>query len=177
MFPVPKGGVNIEVKGLKELQKKLGKVADEIIYEADLLFEVAANQYANLAIGDAPVDQGLLRQLISSKKIKVLRYQVVSGAEWSAWIEWGTRSRVQVPADLQAYAAQFKGGQSGGDPKQKIFDWCKRVGIPKEAWYPVFIKIMTVGINPHPFFFKHRQPVFNQLLKDLKPAIRRALKK
>lgn len=171
-------GVSIDVRGLKELKKKLGKIPQNVSDEVDGVMALAANDYVNRAVADAPADQGILRNEISSYKEKDLTYVVVSGAEWSAFIEFGTRSRVQVPSDLTTYAAQFKGGSvSGRDAKQKIYDWCKRVGIPEEAWWSVFINVMTLGIHPHPFFFKHRQEVFKQLMQDLKPALTRALNK
>lgn len=171
-------GFSIEVKGLKDLQKKIGRIPENVKQETDGLMALAANDYMNRAVGDAPVDQGILRNEISSYRDGEMNYVVVSGAEWSAFIEFGTKSRVQIPADLTTYAAQFKGGGiSSGDVKQRIFDWCKRVGIPQEAWYPVFINIMTIGIHPHPFFFKHREEVLKQLMNDLKPAIENALRK
>lgn len=171
-------GATIEIKGLDKIIKKFGAIPKNVKEETDGVFAIAANDYVNRAVSDAPVDQGILKNEISSYKEKDLTYVVVSGAEWSAFIEFGTRSRVQVPSDLTAYAAQFKGGGiSGKGAKQKIFDWCKRVGIPEEAWWSVFINVMTIGIHPHPFFFKHREEVFKQLLKDLNPALQRALSK
>lgn len=146
--------------------------------ETDSLMALAANDYVNRAVNDAPVDQGILRNEISSLREGEMNYVVVSGAEWSAFIEFGTKSRVQIPSDLTAYAAQFKGGGvKSGDVKQMIFDWCKRVGLPEGVWWSVFINIMTIGIHPHPFFFKHREEVTKQLMNDLKPAIANALKK
>lgn len=171
-------GAYIEVKGLKALQKKIGKIPENIKQETDIVMEAAANDYVNRAVSSAPVDQGILKNEITYHREGEMRYEVVSGAEWSAFIEWGTRSRVQVPSDLTAYAAQFKGGSvKGKDAKQKIYDWCRRVGIPEEAWWQVFINVMTIGIHPHPFFFIHRDEVYAQLMKDLKPAIQQALKK
>lgn len=170
-------GAIIEVKGLKELKKKFGRIPQNVTEEVDGVMSIAANDYVNKAVADAPVDQGILKNEISSFKEKELTYVVVSGAEWSAFIEFGTRSRVQIPSDLTAYAAQFKNAKiSSGDAKQRIFDWCKRVGLPEKAWYSVFINVMTIGIYPHPFFFKHRDEVYKQLLEDIKPALQRALK-
>lgn len=171
-------GAYVEIKGLKALKKKLIDIPDRVVEEVEPIMYEAANDFANRAIADAPRDQGILIQEISSYQEGKLKFAVVSGAEWSAFIEWGTRSRVQVPADLQAYAAQFKALRLGGkEVKRKIFEWCKRVGIPEEFWYPTFIAIMTKGIHPHPFFFKQREPVYKKLVADLKPALKKALNK
>jgi hypothetical protein len=171
-------GARLQVRGLKELKKKFGSIPQSVVDEVDPVLHAHANDYANKAINDAPRDQGLLIQEIDFFKEKDLVYRVVSGAEWSAFIEWGTRSRVQIPADLASYAAQFKNKSvSGQDAKQKIYDWARRIGLPEEAWWSVFINIMTIGIHPHPFFFKHRDIVYAAIMKDLKPALTRALKK
>jgi hypothetical protein len=147
-------GVRLEVKGLNRIVKKFDHLAQYVVEEADPVFALHANEYVNLSVSSAPRDQGLLIQEISSYKEEGdLSYTVVSGAEWSAFIEWGTRSRVQIPADLVAYAAQFKSKSvSSQDAKKAIYEWCRRKGIPEEAWWSVFINIMTIGIYPHPFF-------------------------
>jgi hypothetical protein len=93
-------GALIEVKGLKELKKKFGSIPKNVSEEVDGLMALAANDYVNRAVGDAPVDQGILKNEITYYKEKELTYVVVSGAEWSAFIEFGTQSRVQVPSDL-----------------------------------------------------------------------------
>jgi len=171
-------GAHIKVKGLKELKKRLKEIPEQIASEFDAVMGAAANDYANRAIDDAPRDQGLVIQEIQSNQKKVMYWEVTSGAEWSAYIEWGTRTRARVPAELAAYAAQFKGGgKKGGNPKQKIFDWCKRLGIPEEAWYPIFISIMTKGIHPHPFFFIQKAPIEKQLMIDLKDTIKQVMNK
>lgn len=168
-------GAYIRVSGLKELQKKIREIPKHLTDGVDAVMGAAANDYANRAIADAPRDQGFLIQQIQFNQKKVMYWEVTSGAEWSAYIEWGTRSRVQVPAELTSYASQFKGGQKGGNPKQKIYDWCKREGIPEEAWYPIFISIMTKGIHPHPFFFIQKAPIEKQLTIDLKDVVKQVL--
>ena len=169
-------GYTIKVEGLAELQKRLGKIPENLANEVDVVLDLAANDFVNGAVEAAPVDREELRQKISSKRNGLMNYEVVSAAPYSAYIEFGTRSRVQVPSDLQTYASQFKGGGQG-DAKQAIFEWCRRVGIAQEMWYPIFIKIMTVGINPHPFFFIQRGPVALSIQKRLQPAIKKALSK
>jgi hypothetical protein len=96
---------------------------------------------------------------------------VISAAEYSAYMEWGTKTLARVPAELSTYAAQFKGGGKGGDAKKMIYAWCARVGVPKELWYFVFLKIMRVGVRPQPYFFVHKPVIQNQLVNDLKQII------
>jgi HK97 gp10 family phage protein len=170
-------GFTIEARGLKELKKKFGKIPENVANEVDGVLAYGANEFVNRAVNDAPVDQSELRQKISAKREAVMWHEVVSGAEHSAWVEWGTRSRVQVPAELQSYAAQFKGGGGKKGAKQAIYEWCRRNGIPEEAWFSIYKKIMTVGITPQPFFFKQVPAVQAAVQKKLQPAIRKALDK
>lgn len=171
-------GVTIQISGLKELQKKLKTLPQDLIDDVDFAMGDAARKYESLAAQAAPVDQGRLKGEITSYREAVMQWVVVSPNEVSAWMEFGTRSRVQVPGDLQAYAAQFKGAGSGkGDPKKMIFDWCKRKGIEEAFWFPIFIKIMREGIHPHPFFFKHREPIKKQLNNDLKQVVGKRISK
>jgi HK97 gp10 family phage protein len=170
-------GARIEVKGLKELKKKFGSIPKDVADEVDAAMAVAANDFENRAASAAPVNLGQLKGAISSNRIKEMDWEVVSPLDYSAFVEFGTRTRVQVPADLQSYAAQFKSGGNKGDAKKAIYEWCRLKGIEEKYWYPIYIKVMTVGINPHPFFFIQRGPVYKQLVKNCKEAIKRALSK
>lgn len=144
----------ITLSGWSEFEKKLKTLPDTLQKEIGGEVEDAARLWAKGAKNDAPVDQGFLRGLISSAKIGPMVAEATSPAEYSAYLEWGTRSRVRVPSDLQAYALQFKAaGGVGGNPKFFIYAWCKRKGIPEKAWWPIFISLMVKGSRPHPYFF------------------------
>jgi hypothetical protein len=168
-------GVSIQVEGLDRLIKKLGRIPDAVSAEIDAELSAVANEFMNRARGDAPVDQGLLINSITVNPLKVMDYEVVSGADYSAYVEFGTKSKVQIPADLAAYAAQFKGAKSTGDAKQMIYAWCKRVGIEEKYWFAVYVKIMRDGIRPHPFFFKQLPQAQADINKNLKEVVIRAL--
>jgi hypothetical protein len=168
-------GVSISVSGLDELKKKFKGLPANVEQGLDgELFELS-EAYVNKAVAAAPRDRGLLIQGISADH-KLLFHEVVSSAPYSAYQEFGTRSKVQVPPALVSYAAQFRAKKSNGDAKKAIFDWCKRVGIPEEAWYPIFIKIMTVGTNPHPFFFIHLNWAQAEVQKRAQKVVKNALK-
>lgn len=194
-------GDSITIKGLKELQRKLKNIPKSVSKEVDGAMALAANDYRNRAVNDAPVDEGILKNAITVERHKELDYEVVSGASWSAYIEFGTKSRVQIPSDLTAYASQFKGKGSGDyfDFLNSILDWVKRKGIVSrysvktqkeitkysksdnerlvETAQAIANSIIRHGVHPHPFFFKQREVVFEQLLKDISPAIESALNK
>jgi hypothetical protein len=109
---------------------------------------------------------------ISSFQEKPLSWALVSGASYSAFVEFGTRSNVVIPAGLEAEAAKFREGSlSSLSAKEAIFNWCARHGIDRKFWYAIFIKIMTAGVHPHPFFFKQLEAERPQLLNRLQQIL------
>jgi hypothetical protein len=154
----------ITLTGWKEFETKLANLPKILEAEVGGEVEDAGRLWADLAKNSAPVDVGFLRGSITSKQLAPMVNEVVSPAEYSAWMEWGTKTRVQVPGDLQAYAAQFRGGGAGaGNAKAMIYAWMKRVGVAPQFYWPVFFSIITKGVHPHPFFFIQVPLVENQL--------------
>jgi len=152
----------VTLTGFKEFEAKLKNLPGILLEEIDGQVEDATVLWHTGAVNDSPTDQGNLKRLLSVKKNAPMEWEVVSGADYSAYIEFGTKTRVNIPSDLQNYAAQFRGG-GAGNAKKFIFAWMQRVGIPKEAQYPVFLSIITKGIHPHPYFFIQRPLVQKQL--------------
>lgn len=146
---------NISITGLGELRARLAKAPQNITKVVSAELQDGANGIAAEAKQRAPGDQGILRNLISAAKIDPLNWKVVSGADYSPYLEFGTGAKVSIPAGLEEYAAQFKGGGQSSvlSAKEAIFAWCERHGIDKEAWYAIYISIMANGIKPQPFFF------------------------
>jgi hypothetical protein len=123
---------------------------------------------------------------------------VYSHAFYSAYLEWGTKSKVDVPADLQQYAQQFRGkGKPSHDFFEMILAWVNRTGIAgrfstktrqklnskadKEREYQaaraIYYSILKHGIKAHPFFFKHRAVVYKNLQKRLPVAVQKVMTK
>jgi hypothetical protein len=141
-------GVSIQVEGLDKLKKQLGNLPENVVQEVDAEMSSTANEFVNRAVIAAPVDTGFLKGEITFTRLSEMNYEIVSGARYSAYLEWGTITRVQVPTDLVQYAAFFKGK-----------------GIRKNG-----------GIYPHPFFFIQLPIAQAELNKNLKEVVKRALK-
>lgn len=134
------------ITGFKEFQAKLKNLPTYIKREADGFVEDAALQWEQLAKQAAPVDTNNLRGKISVlPKTKDMRRDVVSPVEYSAYMEWGTGTRVNVPVGLQEYALQFKGKKS------------------------------VIGVYPHPYFFIQQPLVSKSLIEDLKQLLKRSI--
>lgn len=140
-------GLPIEIRGLEELRRLLGRIPRHLTDEMDAEIAAASNEFVNKAVLAAPVDSGTLRHGITFKKIKKMHYEVVSAAHYSAYVEWGTITQVKVPPELQSYAIQFKGK-----------------GILK-----------TGGMKPHPFFFIQIPAMEKYLNENLNKAVNRVV--
>jgi hypothetical protein len=106
------------------------------------------------------VDQGRLSQLISERAVSKGVRELISGAEYSAFHEFGTKSRTRVDyPELIPFAQQFKGIKLSKGPKggmgfrQAIYEWAKRKGIDKKYWWAIYQNIRAFGRHPKPFFF------------------------
>lgn len=146
---------SITITGLGELRARLANADKNITKAVSFQLGAGANDIAGNAKLRAPGDQGILQNLISAAKIDPLNWQVVSGADYSPYVEFGTGTKVSIPPGLEEYAVQFKGNGAsiGLSAKEAIFAWCARHGVDKSAWYAIYISIMANGIKPQPFFF------------------------
>lgn len=163
----------VTITGFREFADKARAMPAELLAEFDDVAGLAAGQWeqgAKNALAQH-TDLGGLVGDINNKRVVQGDWEVVSAAEYSPWVEWGTRLKVHVPPELSAYAAQFKGQGTGKDAKKFIFAWAQRQGIEPAAWYPIYLSIMRTGVNPHPFFFVQKPIVEAQFLKDLKQIL------
>lgn len=161
---------SVNLRGFKEYEKKMKTAGAKLSKLADLEASASAQIIANAARNRAPVNDGTLRASIHAQGANG-KYKVTASAEYAAFVEFGTKSKAKVPADLQAYAQQFKGPSGNGkQAKEMIYEWCRKKGIEKERWWGIFISIMVHGIRPHPFLFPsvdEEQPKFYERVKNL----------
>lgn len=135
---------SVEIKGLRELESRLKRLPAELQKEISGVIENGAKVFVAGAKMDAPVDFGFLRGAIGYTRVGKMNYEVFAAKEYAHYIEWGTVTRVKVPAELQSYAIQFKGR-----------------GIKKNG-----------GIYPHPFFFIQIPVVKKQIEAGLQAIIK-----
>ena len=133
----------INIAGVKELQARLNNVSKEVHKEVLGEIKDAAQKWVEFSKRDAPVfkgeNGGTLRQGITADISPSWGASVISNANYSPYIEWGTVTKVDVPGELAEYAIQFKGR-----------------GIRKNG-----------GIIPRPFFFKQRAVIEKMLIKNI----------
>ncbi len=165
----------LDLVGFDTIQERLAKATDTVLKEVDAEMGASAKVMAQAAIRDAPVDQGILRGEISYFKDETqpLVWHVVSRADYSGFVEFGTRDKVSIPAGLEAEAEAVKNSSrsSSLSAREAIFGWLRRKGIDPKFWNLIFLRLMTVGMNPHPFFFKQLEAEKANLLNRLQQIL------
>lgn len=160
----------MKVEGAEKFRNNVKALANPAKFNSVVI--AAAQEWEGLAKRTAPKDQGSLGRSITSKFVKNGVAQVEVNANYAPYMEWGTKTRVNIPGDIAAYATQFKGNKGSGDAKKFIYAWCKRVGIDPKLWYFIYRKIMTVGVKPHPFFFIHKNVIQQKLNQELEAILK-----
>lgn len=164
--------LSFDIKGLDATLKGVDNKLKEV--ERELQDEL--NAWASLCSTEAkiraPKDEGHLAGAINPKFEK-LKASVTVAVNYAAFMEFGTKKKAQayvagLPADWKAYAAQFRGGGGAGNLFEAIFAWVKRKGIDEAAAYPIAIKILRDGVNPHPYLFPAYEHTISDLKKNLK---------
>lgn len=170
--------LRVNIKGLDELQKKLGKQGQQaLLQEISEELEIGAQELRNKAVMRAPVNTGILRAGIDVDG-KGLMWIVYTVAEYAGYVEFGTRTKVKVPPEMKEEAEKFRGKKgSYTDFKEAIAIWMRQKGIPEEALFPIMAKIMNVGIEPRPFMYPSMKEVEKTLPKELDRVIQRFLDK
>ena len=164
-----------QIKGLNKTLKDLQNASKEVLEEVAIETEIFVKNCVVDAKVLAPVDNGKLKQNINGEIIDDFHYLFVAREKYSPFIEFGTGTKVDVPAEWQSIANEAKGKSWGSfdEGLENIKLWCKRKGIDEKAAYPIFLKILKVGINPQPFmypaFIKNR----GQYIKNLKKLVKR----
>lgn len=180
----------ITIEGLDKLKGGLKNLPPDLKQQLDFELEDAAAELEEKAKVSASQgsDKGQIARDISSFKSGNLSFDTVSAAPHSAFREFGTRSKVQVPAELASFASQFnvkKGSEKAEGTvdgvkhhtvaQRAIYEWCKRHGIDKKGWYMIYVKIMNEGSAPKPFFFKHFPEVKKNLVKNVTDIVKKAI--
>lgn len=164
------------VIGLDQFRKQLATASNNLKTEIAAEVRISAMEFESLAKRSASEfgDRGTLRQSIGHRQTGPLTYEVFVGTFYAPFIEFGTKTKVQVPSGLEDVAAQFRGLKGTGALSliEAIKGWVKRKKIAsgKEIDKVAFVIARSIyrnGISPRPFFYKHIAPVRTKLFTRL----------
>ncbi len=142
-------GISIQAFGFGELTAKLERMGPAIQKEAGKLVYDGANRAAKIAIRLAPADKGILHNLIYAEKDGEYGANLISGADYSAYQEWGTGERVNIAID----------------PEERQYEQTFKTG--KE----------TVGHYAQPFFFPAFYEVAPTIITDIEAMLQQEVNK
>jgi HK97 gp10 family phage protein len=170
--------VSMKVKGVDELVKQLTKYNDQVKVDTIRAVNTTMLEVQNEAKSLAPVNYGRLRSSITTQRATPSSIEAITyvNADYAPFVEFGTKGKVEIPAGLEAYAAQFKGSGAGGFDKllEDIEDWCRRKGIDQSAAFPIARKIAREGIKAQPFLFPAWEKERGKLVPELEKLLTRA---
>jgi HK97 gp10 family phage protein len=106
--------IKVKLEGLEKSIRNLNSWETEKIRKVANQFDRSALAVEKNAKLKAPVDMGRLRSDIQKKVTKTDHNRVVSAevfntVKYAPFVEFGTGALVEVPAEQQEYALQFKG--------------------------------------------------------------------
>lgn len=190
------GTFKFEIKGLVQLEKRLKAVPAKIKKEVGAEIQDGGRRINAKQLRLVPVDEGGIKQSTDVKKVNELNIELTSSKHYAPFMEFGTKRRVHIPAELTSYAAQFKqsGPKIGLEEFLKIITaWVHRKGIAgrystktrrrlgsatskqsedEQVAYPIALSILRHGVKPHPFFF---QPFFDEkesIIKNVEKVLK-----
>ena len=171
--------LTIDVKNIKDFQKAFDKFGDEVAFEVRKATDLQAQNTAEYAKREAPIDNAYLWQNIAPAKIDDYNWMVVSRAPYSGYVEFGTGKKVRIPPEMEGVASEFKKKGKGTfkDGLDAIKEWCKRHGIDEGAAYPIFINILNEGIEPQPFMYPAFTKARGEYKNNLAEAIQKIIKR
>jgi len=168
------------VKGISETLAKLNKFSKDVEKQINAKIEAAIIQIEADAKKLAPKNFGKLAQTISHSKVKNLTWKVTVNEVYGAYMEFGTGTKVQVPAEFTEIAKSFQGKKTKGNLKdalEAIKVWCKSKGIDEKAAYPILAKILGAGVNPQPFLYPAYKKGEKELILNLETLVKSVNKK
>lgn len=162
------------VQGVRETIAKIKAFGEEAKKKINSETEAIAFQIEGDAKRLAPKNFGKLAQSISKSKVSDAKYKITVNEFYGGYLEFGTGTKVNVPAEFKDMAEGFRGGRGGTFTQglESIKLWCRAKGIPEEAAYPIFAKILGAGINPQPFLYPAWQKGKKDYLKNLKKVLK-----
>lgn len=167
----------VNASGLDKTLNKLNNLSGEI--KADI--QVAMNAFAINTTTDSKIliksngdDTGALANAMQYK-IEDLRVVVSNSKNYSAFVEFGTKSYASkyvgsLPKDWQNYAQTFKGQKTGTFKEfiERMVAWGNKKGFTRNQSYLAAKKIMKEGTKQKPYLYPSVQKNLQIFINDVK---------
>lgn len=134
-------GFSFNIQGLENLRQKMDQKSVGLRQNVSGVINSGALEINAEQVRRAPINLGGLRQSISVSPGD-LSVSMIAAKDYAAYVEFGTGAKVDIPAGLENYAAQFKGGGK------------RQVNLPARAYF-------------FPPFFEKSKQIVEQIKKIL----------
>ncbi len=148
--------IGISPAELKRFQSQLKKVSEKKTIKLKQVVENSTKRILADAKRNVPrYTSDLATSLRDIYSVNKLSARVWTNKFYAPYVEFGTKSRVQIPPEIAQYASQFKGkgGGSFDELLKQIRLWCKRKGIDEKAAYPIALELAKKGRKATPFLY------------------------
>jgi hypothetical protein len=185
-------GFSMNLVGGKAVRKMFALAAVKIGPELSKEMNASALNIQKAAKRMAPANFGKLRQSIKHNIGEPLMKSVYSDINYAPYVEFGTKSKVNIPPGWESYAAQFKGKGKGDyyDFLQAILKWVERKKLAQITnsytgrkftkksdvlFLAQFIayRIIKYGIKPQPFLIPAYLDERPKLIKRIQNLLRK----
>src|SRR5688572_21918095 len=169
--------VKVKLVGFKQFENILKQAPEKLKTELEGEVKLAAENYRDLAVRDAPKNTGSagLSGSITVKNVNTLAWEVVVGAEYAPYMEFGTKQNFRAIPGVDSSPYRGKGKGTAEQALESIKKWVRLKGIKfqsagtfksgkkkgqnknltlEQTAYIIFHFIMLRGVKAHPFFFK-----------------------
>jgi hypothetical protein len=188
--------VKVNLVGFKQFQDLLKKAPERLVQDLDGEVKLAAENFRDLAVKDAPKDRAGGSGLSGSIVVKnpnTLTWEVVVQKDYAPYLEFGTKLNFRAIPGIDSSVYKGKGKGTAEQALESIKAWVKRKGIKfqsagtfrtgkkkgqnknltlEQTAYIIFHFIMLRGIKAQPFFFKQipivRRDFFRRVRERLK---------
>lgn len=172
--------MNLKLAGVQKVINELAKVESEVSAEVDGELQASVNKMTTTAKRNAPSNFSQLRNSIGNAKESKLRYSLFASAFYAPYVEFGTRGKVSVPAELESVAQGIKGRGSRGNFKQfieSIYLWGTKKKIIKKGdknhALNIARKIYKEGIAPQPYLWPAFVAERSKLVANIRAVVNR----
>lgn len=165
--------IGISSAEIKRFQAQLKKFNEKKTKQLQDLTQLSGVKITSAAKSKAPRYQSRLinsiRPIASKNRLSV---RVNTNVEYAPFVEFGTKSKAQIPAELAEYASQFKSTSPANFEQfyKDIKKWCQKKGIDEKAAYPIAVSLIKNGQRAQPFLypaFKAEKSKFINAIKQL----------
>lgn len=186
------GAFSFKVQGVDKVLALYKKLPVSAQRELKSELKATGAEIRDGAKADAPVNESRLKGSISLKTTGETSFEVVAQTAYAGYLEFGTKTKTDIPPEFADVAAQLKGpGVKGSaSPLQAIEKWVQLKGIAgtfnaktrrqsrskaskaniKQVAFLIWRHIRKYGINAQPYFFKQikkAEPVLRQRVANV----------